>query len=343
MKPPAFSFYTFPYLEVAVQDTVLAGTPPILGTAQVTNYGAVYLTFPVSDRLAIFQAVVDGIDGSPLEAALVSWDSMGVFYPDITRLALNNGVTGGTVTGPTGYDQHTLVVWSRGAQGTDASYSFTYSGAPNPPGGIQFLDMGGNDLFYPNAADLLARGVISGYEVPGGSGLWFFRGGDNVVRAQFAKMIMLATELHTVEINNQGHPTFGDVSQVPADYPYDFVEEAATYGIVGGYGNGKFGPYAPITRGQLVAMIVRGAKAAEKPLPPYTGNQRVFADVPLSQDPDSLYRNVMTAYSAGILSGRPGGDGRSYFDPNRQATRNHVAKMTANLIGRMEAYVPAGL
>lgn len=233
--------------------------------------------------------------------------------------------------GPSGYDRHTLVVWSRGAADSDVSYSFRYSGASDPPGGIQFLDMGGNDSFYENVSDLLTRGVINGYEIPKGSGLWFFQGQNKVLRSQFAKMIMLATGLHTPENEFAGHPTFGDVPQTPPD-TFDFIEEAVSYGIIKGYGNGRFGPYDQITRSQLVAMIVRGAKAAGKPLSPYTGNERVFADVPVSQIPDSLYRNVMTAYTAGILSGSPGKDGRLYFNPTSPATRNHVAKMTANLI-----------
>ena len=339
-KPPELSPYLFTNLDVSLTDRVLVGTPPILADGQVENFGAVYLTFPVSDRLATFQAVVDGIDGAPLKAALVSWDSAGALCPEITRLDLNNAATGATVTGPRNYDRHTLVVWSRGAVDSDVSYAFRYSGAPNAPGGIQFLDLGGDDAtYYPSVAVLLSRGVINGYEVPKGSGLWFFEGGNKVRRAQFAKMIMLAIGRHTPAIDNLGSPHFTDVLQNPPDYPYDFVEEAATLGIVGGYGNGKFGPYDQITRGQLVAMIVRGARAAGKPLSPYVGNERVFADVPVSHAIDSLYANVMTAYKAGILRGSLGSDGRWYLYPSSPATRNQVAKMTANLTESMEAAV----
>ena len=81
-------------------------------------------------------------------------------------------------------------------------------------------------------------------------------------------------------------------------------------------------------------MITRGAAAAGKPLPVYTGSAKVFADVPASHP---LYREVMTAYTAGIFGGSVGQDGRLYFYPYSAAARNHVAKMTANLIEYLES------
>ena len=59
------------------------------------------------------------------------------------------------MTAAPGYDRHTLAVWARGAEGSSASYAFTRSGAVDPPAGIQFLDMGGNDSFYTDVAALL--------------------------------------------------------------------------------------------------------------------------------------------------------------------------------------------
>ncbi len=190
--------------------------------------------------------------------------------------------------------------------------------------------MGGNDSFYAYVAALLTRGVISGKEVPEGSGLWFFAGTSNVTRAQFAKMIMQAIGLHTEAIDSPGNPTFSDVPPVYDEhgYPYDYVEEAASLGIVKGSG-GAFFPNSAIKRAHLVLMITRGAIAAGKPLDLYTGNTKVFADVPVSHP---YYKEIMTAYTAGILSGSPGTDGRLYFRPDSTASRNHVAKMTAQLV-----------
>ena len=264
---------------------------------------------------------------------MISWDSEGLLYPTVTRLDLANAATGGTVNGPAGFDRHTLAVWARGTVGSDDSFTFRYSCAPDPPAGVQFLDMGGSDPFYPYVASLLTLGVVSGREVPADSGLWFFAGKENVLRQQFAKMIMEAIGLHTPVVERLGTPSFSDVRPTydggwPLEYPYDYIEEAAALGIVTGYAGGVFKPEAPITRSQLVLMITRGAAAAAQPLPSYTGSEAKFVDVPPSHP---RYREIMTAYSAGILSGSQAADGRWYFYPDSPASRSHVAKMTANL------------
>jgi hypothetical protein len=323
--------YLFDGLSVSVNKEALSGVAPFLRTAQVEDFGAVYVEFPAASPSKPFQLVFDGADGAPLQAALISWDSAGTLVPSIDRFDLANDAVGDTLTGPLGYDRHVLAVWSRGTVGVSATYAFTYSGTTDPPGGIQFLDMGGDDDFYKYVAVLVDRGVVSGREAPEGSGLWFFNGKQNVLRAQFAKMIMEATELHTDEVDNVGHPTFKDVPAVwnTSGYPYDYVEEAAELGIVSGYSGGRFGPYEPIKRSQLVLMIIRGAGAAGKPLPEYRGDEKVFADVPPSHP---YYHEIMAAYTVGIMSGSIGSNGRLYFYSYAPASRNHVAKMTANLL-----------
>lgn len=334
-RVPQLPPYLFEGLSVSIEPAALIGAMPIQGSAQVVDYGAVYLDFPPVASSKVFQVVVDGDAGAPLQAALVSWDSSGSQAPLVQRFNLANAAVGGTVTGPAGYDRRVLAVWARGVVGSTASHRFLYSGALDPPAGTQFLDVAGDDPFYPYVAQLLSRRVISGKEMPGGSGLWFFMGRDNVLRAQFAKMIMEATGLHTGDVDNVGTPTFSDVPSVfdANGYPYDYIEEAAALGIVSGFNGGTFHPYSPITRAQLVLMITRGAEAAGKPLPEYTGGDKVFADVPLSHP---YYQEIMTAYTAGILSGSPGSGGRLYFHPYSSASRNHVAKMTANLVGHLE-------
>lgn len=335
--------YFFDELTVSTTPVTLVGTEPILGEAQGPNYGAAYLDFPPSSPAEIFRAVIDGVDESPLQAALISWDSSGGLFPVVQRFTLSSGIAGGTVTASAGYDRHTLAVWARGSVGTGGSFEFVYSGASDPAGGIVFLDTSGSDPYYPDVATLLERGVISGKEIPAGSGLYFFAGRDELWRAQFAKMIMESTGLHTAEIDNLGRPSFTDVPLVREGggykaYPYDYVEEAVALGVVKGYPNGTFLPYSPVTRGQLVAMIVRGAVAAGKPMPMYEGSAKVFADVPVSH---TFYREIMTAYYAGIFQGSSQ-NGKLYFDPYSKAVRNHVARMTANFVRYLEAYAAPG-
>jgi len=115
------------------------GVQPLLGSATVANYATLYLDFPPPGGTT-FQAVVDGIDGAPLQAALIAWDSAGISYlrwrgsisPTRRPAALFRclQVTTGTP-------------WRLGP-GCPRSRGFSrvrLHGCRDPPGGIQFLDM----------------------------------------------------------------------------------------------------------------------------------------------------------------------------------------------------------
>ena len=336
-RPPSEPPYAYTQIHMAADPLPLSGPLPVVGTGQVENYGAVYLDMPVleEDSTATVHAVLDGDDGAPLHAALLSWDSTGLLPPTVTLLSLSPGAEGGTALSPPGYDRHTLAVWSRGSEGAAASYGFRYSLAVDPPGGGQFLDVGADNRFFTFIEDLQTRGIVSGKESPAGSGLWYFGPDEPVLRAQFAKMIVEATGLHTAEVDGTTTPTFKDVLPTfgvrgdPLPYPFDYVEEAGKAGIVGGYSDGRFGPWEPIKRIQLVRMILRGAAATGHAFPAYEGSDLVFADVPPG---NPLYSDTMTAYENGIMSGAVGKDGNRYFDPWTSATRGQVAKMTFNLL-----------
>ena len=146
-------------------------------------------------------------------------------------------------------------------------------------------------------------------------------------------MIVLALGL-PVSVNDKCPFPDVPVGSDPSDplYADHYIAVAASHGIVSGYDNGRFGPQDAITRIQLVRMIVNGAAAAGKPFPTYTGTQTVFADVTPT---NPFYRPVMAAYEAGILGGQEL-NGRLYFLPWSPATRDHVAKMTANLVHYLE-------
>jgi S-layer homology domain len=336
-RPPALPPYAYTDIHVLAEPLLLKGALPVVGAGRVDNYGAVYLDLPSLevDSTVSVRAVVDGDDGAPLRAALISWDSRGLMQPTVSPVSLAPTTAGGAVAGPPGYDRHTLAIWSRGVEGEAASFGFRYSLAADPPGGVQFLDVGSDHQFFSYIVDLAERGVVNGKETPVGSGLWYFRPDDPVLRAQFAQMIVEATRLHTPEVENLTTPTFRDVRPTfggqgdPLPYPFDYVEEAAAAGIVGGYGDGGFHPWEPIKRIQLVRMILRGAAAAGHPLPAYTGSEAVFADV---HPGNPLYQDTMIAYQSGIMNGATGPDGRLYFYPWSSATRGQVAKMTSNLL-----------
>ena len=326
-------------LDIAVGAVELTDAFPLVGTVSAPNYACTYLEVPSGDLESTVRLVVDGQDGAPLGVALISWEPSAPGLVEVMPVPLAPGYNGGVVTSSPGFSRHALAAWGMGLEGEDVSLDFRYSLDVSPHTQQQFLDVGADHIFYPYIDSLRGKAVVSGAETPDGSGLWYFRPGDSLLRAQFAKMIVEGLGLHTEAIDNLADPTFSDVPRRdtggdPLTYPFDYVEEAATLGIVSGPGDGTFRPWDSITRIQLVRMILRGASAAGQPLPRYTGSQPVFADVsPLNP----LYGDVMTAWAAGIISGRPGSDGRMYFAPWDTANRGQVAKMLSLLLDTLNA------
>ena len=97
--------------------------------------------------------------------------------------------------------------------------------------------------------DMGSRLVIEGV---GGDN---FAPDKNITRAEFASIVVKALGLMRP---GTGKDTYTDVTK--ADWYYDAVSIASEYGIINGYGKGKFGPTDKITREQAAAMITRAAK-----------------------------------------------------------------------------------
>ncbi|HUS16380.1 MAG TPA: S-layer homology domain-containing protein, partial [Chloroflexia bacterium] len=126
---------------------------------------------------------------------------------------------------------------------------------------------------------------------------------------------------------------FSDVH--PADYFYTPVTYLACRGVISGYADGTFRPYANTTRSQT-AKIVTGAFG----LPAYTppAGAYTFADVPPSHP---FFVAVETAAAAAVISGYScGGVGepcdpqnRPYFRPYADVTRAQLAKMVVAAAG----------
>ncbi len=107
-----------------------------------------------------------------------------------------------------------------------------------------FTDVPPTHPYYEYIETAKLRGIIVGY----GDGTF---GPDNVVlRAQAAKMLVLAKGWPIVT------PSDPDFSDVPVDtWSYGYVETALERGIIGGYGDGTFGPSNSLTRAQLSKML----------------------------------------------------------------------------------------
>ena len=115
---------------------------------------------------------------------------------------------------------------------------------------LLFHDVALSSPYRTAILELHARGVVSGYADNS------FHPGQGLLRAQFAKMMVLALDL---PVDESLVAPFGDLPpELPGDlYPHDYVAAAAADGLVRGIGPGRFGPFVPVTRAQVVTMTVR--------------------------------------------------------------------------------------
>ena len=180
--------------------------------------------------------------------------------------------------------------------------------------GDQFGDVAPTDYFYTPVEFLSCRNVISGYA--DGS----FRPYAQTTRAQLCKIVVLGEDW---TIDTTGGPHFSDVP--PANPFYGVIETAYNHGIISGYANGTFNPYANVSRGQLSKIIV----GAEGWALDATGGPH-FSDVPAG---NPFYLYVETAYNHAIISGYADGT----FRVGNPATRGQIAKI---VYGALTSGVP---
>jgi len=97
--------------------------------------------------------------------------------------------------------------------------------------------------------DLASRLIVSG------DGTGNFKPSSDMTRAEFAAILVKALGLETVKPERS---LFSDVSA--KDWYYDAVHTANQYGLIGGYGNGLFGPKDKTTREQAMVIIAKAMK-----------------------------------------------------------------------------------
>ena len=123
---------------------------------------------------------------------------------------------------------------------------------PETPWNAPFADVSEGDWYYEAVRFAQERSLMNGYR-DGRFGV-----NDTLSRAQLAQILF----------NREGRPGVNylpDFADVAGEAWYaEAVRWAASQGIVGGYGNGTFGPDDPITREQLAVMLWRysGSPAA---------------------------------------------------------------------------------
>ena len=124
--------------------------------------------------------------------------------------------------------------------------------------------------------------------------------------------------------NKEGRPTVAsNVFTDVADNAWyaDAVAWAATQGIVGGYGNGLFGPDDNITREQLAVMLWR-----------YAGKPAATSQELYFNDADTANGYAVDALCWAVEQGIINGHGNGQLGPQELATRAQVAQIFMNYL-----------
>ncbi len=197
------------------------------------------------------------------------------------------------------------------------------------PSVTPFTDVPAPHPYHAAIHGLRALGAVSGY--PDNT----FRPDNNLLRAQFAKMIvevLKMTDAQGAQVNEGMTAPFNDLG--PDDlqtlYPHEYVAVVASRGVTVGTAPGVFSPWLNITRAQMITMVVRAAQSMKPgllntPPPGYQGGLGNFSP--------THGANMQLAQHNGLLAGLVGfGPG---WDPWRAATRGECAQVLWNLVQRI--------
>jgi len=179
--------------------------------------------------------------------------------------------------------------------------------------GFEFKDLTKEHWAYECIMKLCQQNIVNGYPDK------TFRPGNNITRAEFAKLIGGALGLAK---QTPGKATFKDVR--PTDWHYGYVEAAAKAGLVKGY-EGKFRPNDFITRQEITAIMIRamGKEAEARDL---AKEKLALADAAKIADWAKGY--VALAVAQGIIEGYPD----NTFGPTKNATRAEASTMVCRYL-----------
>ena len=210
----------------------------------------------------------------------------------------------------------TLVTTTSSTTSTTSTSSTTTTSSTTsttlPSGGDHFADVSSSP-YYEQIERLAALGVVSGK----GDGLFY--PGDDVLRQQFAKMIV-KTLRYPVGLGDLS--PFTDVEKKVGElFPYHYVAVAWSRDITQGTDSTHFSPYKSLTRAQLITMVVRAAMLPEPPKE---------YEPPFGNFSTTHYPYARRAAYAGILDGLVGmGADYPFLGP---ASREEVCGLLVELL-----------
>ncbi|MEA4955692.1 MAG: S-layer homology domain-containing protein [Pseudoflavonifractor sp.] len=223
------------------------------------------------------------------------------------------------------YDETEGLPYYVAASGNDVFIGFAANGQYIAPEGVivlikqnpkSFSDIGSH--WAKNYVDFVAE-----REIFNGTSNNTFSPDAGMTRAMFATVIGRLYERSYGEIEASGTHSFTDCKY--DDYYGKYVDWAAEEGIIGGYGNGEFGPNDQISREQMAAILYRFADFLGA-LPADTGAALAYPDAgSISSWAQSAAKYCQ---QTSIITGRDGGS----FVPQGTATRAEVAVILERFI-----------
>lgn len=170
-----------------------------------------------------------------------------------------------------------------------------------------YTDLDANDWYAESVEYVLSNGLMTGI------GPSTFAPGDTLTRAMVAQMFW-AMSGHL----NEGEFYYGDTDY---DTWYsDAVSWVTIKGLMTGFGEGRFGPDAPVTREQMALTLYNYAKM-------YKYDTRAKGDISVFADGDSVSywaeEAMIWAVGAGLISGRQD----NLLCPTGTATRAEIAQI----------------
>jgi len=166
-----------------------------------------------------------------------------------------------------------------------------------------FKDISYTDWYFPYVNNLVKKGAVSGY----GDGT--FRPASFVTRAEFIKMVVLASKVETATTYGGLFPDVGD-----KHWAWPYVEAAKRIGLVDGDSSGNFKPDKLINRAEAAKIVVKALNLSEN-----------LSGVPFTDVHQGFwgYAFIMTAKNSGIISGYPDGT----YRPLNSVSRAEAAKV----------------
>ena len=223
------------------------------------------------------------------------------------------------------YDEPAGVPYYLDVSGKKVFIGFAANGKYIAPEGVS-VSVTQNDKSFTDISGHWAAeyiGFVTEREIFVGTGSNVFSPDTGMTRAMFATVIGRLYERSYGEIETSDTQAFTDCNYDA--YYGKYIAWASESGIIGGYGNGRFGPDDQITREQMASILYRFADF----LGILPGSMDTLLDYP---DADSISGYAKTAalycQTTGVIGGRTCG----VFAPQETATRAEVATIIQRFV-----------